>query len=64
MRLEVWSLDCLLIGMDYEKMKALLEANHENGFARRMSQVKEFPKPDSRLEREHLDRVSEERVAA
>ena len=34
--------------MDYEKMKALLETSRQASAAQHNSQVKEFPKPDSR----------------
>jgi hypothetical protein len=37
-----------LIGMDYEKMKALLETSREESTAQPKPEVKEFPKPDAR----------------
>jgi hypothetical protein len=34
--------------MDFDKMKALMEASREESAAQRKPQVEEFPKPDSR----------------
>jgi hypothetical protein len=34
--------------MDFEKMKALMEASHDESAALRKPELKEFPKPDSR----------------
>jgi len=50
--------------MDYEKMKALRETSREASAAQRKPQVREFPKPDSRLVWKYLDFVPEERMAA
>jgi hypothetical protein len=51
--------------MDYEKMKALLEANREySPAAQRNSQVIEFPEPDSRTDWKYLDVVPKDRMAA
>ena len=50
--------------MDYEKMKALLEANREESTAQRKPEVKEFPKPDTTPDWKYLDLVSKERIAA
>jgi len=50
--------------MDYDKMKALMEANREESSAPRKPQVKEFPKPDSRPDWKYLDYVPKERMAA
>jgi hypothetical protein len=50
--------------MDYEKMKALMEANRAESSAQRNSQVKEFPKPDPRPDWKYLDYISKERMAA
>jgi hypothetical protein len=36
-------------GMDYEKLKALMEASREESAVPHAPEVKEFPKPDSRL---------------
>ena len=33
--------------MDYDKMKALMEASREESAAQSKAKVKEFPKPDS-----------------
>jgi len=33
--------------MDFEKMKALMEASREESAAHRKPELKEFPKPDS-----------------
>ena len=50
--------------MDYDKMKALMEASREASSAQRKPQVKEFPKPDSRPDWKYLDYVPKERMAA
>ena len=50
--------------MDYEKMKALMEASREESLAQRKAQVKEFPKPDSRPDWKYLDYVRKEQIAA
>jgi len=50
--------------MDYEKLKALMETSREASSAQRKPQVREFPKPDSRLVWKYLDFVPEERMAA
>ena len=50
--------------MDYEKMKALMEASRAVPLAQREAQVKEFPKPDSRSDWKYLDQVPRERMAA
>jgi hypothetical protein len=50
--------------MDYEKMKALMEASRGESLARREPQVIEFPKPGSRLDWKCLDFVQKEQMAA
>ena len=50
--------------MDYEKMKALMEASREESAAQRKAQVTEFPRPDSQPDWKYLDQVPEERIAA
>lgn len=50
--------------MDYEKMKALMEASRDESAAQRKAQVKEFPKPDSQPDWECVDQVQEEQIAA
>ena len=50
--------------MDYEKMKALMEASREQSLAQRRTQVKEFPKPDSKPDWKYLDSLQEEKIAA
>ena len=50
--------------MDYEKMKALMEASREESLAQRRAQFKEFPKPDSRPDWKYLDYVQKEQIAA
>jgi hypothetical protein len=50
--------------MDYEKMKALMEASREESLAQRRTQVKEFPKPDSKPDWKYLDSVRKEQIAA
>ncbi len=55
----------LLIGMNYEKMKALMETSRAESAAQRKSQVKEFPKPDSGPDQTYLGYdVARERFAA
>ena len=62
--LRVWSLDCSLIGMDYEKMKAFLETSREESAAQHTPEVKEFPKPASRPDWIYLDHLAKDRIAA
>ena len=50
--------------MDYEKMKALMEASREESLVHRRAQVKEFPKPDSKPDWKYLDSLQEEKIAA
>ena len=50
--------------MDYDKMKALMEASREGSAVQRKPEVKEFPKPDSRPDWKYLDYVAKERIAA
>jgi len=50
--------------MDYEKMKALMEASREESADQRKAQVKEFPKPESEPDWKYLDQVPKERMAA
>jgi hypothetical protein len=45
--------------MDYDKMKALMEANHQELTVQRDPVVRRFPGPDSKP-----DQVSKERMAA
>lgn len=50
--------------MDYDKMKALMEASREASAVQRKPEVKEFPKPDSKPVWRYLDYVAKERMAA
>ena len=50
--------------MDYEKMKALMEASRDESPVQRNPEVKEFPKSESRLDWKCLAAVSKERMAA
>jgi hypothetical protein len=50
--------------MDYEKMKALMEASREESLAQRRTQVKEFPKPDSKPDWKSLGSIPKEQIAA
>ena len=50
--------------MDYEKLKALMEASREESVAQRNPIVIEFPKPDSRPDWKYLNYVAKERRAA
>jgi hypothetical protein len=52
------------IGMDYEKMKALLETSREESAGQGKPEVKEFPKPDSRPDWKYLDQLAKDRIAA
>jgi hypothetical protein len=50
--------------MDYEKMKALMEANREQLAVQSKPEVREFPRSDCRPDWKYLDYVSKERMAA
>jgi len=50
--------------MDYEMMKALMEASREDLAVQRKPQVKEFPKPDSQPDWKYLGSVRNEQMAA
>jgi hypothetical protein len=50
--------------MDYEKMKALMEASREESAVQRNPQVKELPKSQSRPVWKYLSAVAKERMAA
>jgi hypothetical protein len=50
--------------MDYDKMKALIEASREELAVQRKPEVKEFPKPDSRPDWKYLDYIPKEQMAA
>jgi hypothetical protein len=51
--------------MDFEKMKALMEASREESAAQCKPQVEEFPKPDSGPEWTYLGYdAAKERIAA
>ena len=50
--------------MDYEMMKALMEASREELAVQRKPQVKEFPKPDSKPDWKYVDSVGREQIAA
>ena len=52
------------MGMDYEKMKALLETSREESAVQHKPEVKEFPKPDSRPDWRYLDHLAKDRIAA
>ena len=54
----------LAIAMDYEKMKALLEASREESAVQHDPEVKEFPKPESRPDWKYLAAVAKDRMAA
>ena len=53
-----------LIGMDYEKMKALLETSREESTAQGKPEVKELPKPDARPDWKYLAHLTKDRIAA
>jgi len=50
--------------MDYNTMKALMEASREESAVQRNPKVKESPEPDSRLDWKYLVYVGKERKAA
>jgi hypothetical protein len=50
--------------MNYEKMKAFVEASREQSAMQRNPDVKEFPKQESRPGWEYLDAVAKEQMAA
>jgi hypothetical protein len=50
-------------GMDYEKMKVLMEASRDES-PQRNPEVKEFSKSESRPDWKYLAAVSKERMAA
>jgi hypothetical protein len=51
--------------MDFEKMKALMEASRDESAVQRKPELKEFPKPHSRPDWTHLGcDAQKERIAA
>ena len=54
----------LCVGMDYETMKAFMEASREVSAVRCEPKVKEFRKPAARTDWKYLDYVAKERTAA
>ena len=50
--------------MDYETMKAFMEASRAESPAQRKLQVREFPKPDSKPDWKYLNQVPKEGMAA
>jgi hypothetical protein len=50
--------------MNYEKMKALMEARRDELPVQRNLEVKEFPKPESRPDWKCLAAIANERMAA
>jgi hypothetical protein len=50
--------------MDYEKMKALMEASREESAVQRNPRVKEFPKPHSKPDWKYQGYVGKEGIAA
>jgi hypothetical protein len=50
--------------VDYEKMKSLMEASHEESAVRHNPQIKEFPEHEPRPDGKYLDAVAKERMAA
>ena len=50
--------------MNYEMMKALMEASREESAVEGKPKVKEFPKPDSWSDWKYLGYVAKERIAA
>lgn len=58
---QVWHTDCSCkMNMNYEMMKALLEASREESQIQRGSKLVEFPAPDSRLDWKYLDYAGKE----
>lgn len=54
----------LVIGMDYDKMKALTEASRAESAVQPKPKVEEFSKPDTRPDWKYQGYVAEERMAA
>jgi hypothetical protein len=54
----------MVVVMDYDKMKALVEASRAESSPQPNPQVKEFPKPDPRPDWKYLDHIAKERMAA
>lgn len=50
--------------MDYQMMKALMEANREQLAVQRKPEVKEFPSSDSIPDPKYRDYIPKERIAA
>jgi hypothetical protein len=50
--------------MDYEKLKALMEANREEPTVQRNSKIQEFPKPDAHDDCSDQVYIAEDRIAA
>jgi hypothetical protein len=50
--------------MNYETMKALMEASREESEVRRISEITEFPKSESRPDWKYLDAVAKKWMAA
>jgi hypothetical protein len=50
--------------MDYEKLKALMEASQEESAVQHSPEVKEFPKPESWTDWRYLSAAAKERMAA
>jgi len=53
-----------MLGMDYERMKALMKAAQDASAAQGKTQGREFPKPDFKLNSKYVDQVLKERIAA
>ena len=64
MSAQIWSFNCVLSGMDYEKMRALAQASREEPAEQRGPELKKRPELDSRPDWKYLDYVSKERMAA
>ena len=60
---DVWCLNCSNIHMDYEKMKALMEANRRKPAVHSNPSVKELPEPEPRPDWKYLDTAAKERAA-
>ena len=54
----------LVTGMDYEKMKALMQTSRQESTAQRNPEGKEFPKSDSSPDWKYLDYTAKRHIAA
>ena len=61
---DVWCLNCSYVHVDYQKMKALMEASRGELAVPGNPSVKELPEPEPRPDWKYLDTAAKERMAA